>query len=62
MCGVSRDSVRRGLKAKEKGRAVGVPGRPRLLSPKEEAELVRVLKEEDNKGRPVKLQNFKDIV
>lgn len=62
ICGVSRAAVRRGIEAHKKGRDIGLTGRPRLLSPAEEKQLVNVLEEADQKKQPIKFEQFQDVV
>jgi transposase len=62
VCGVSRNQLRKGKKAVEEGRDVGVVGRPTLLNPKEEEQLVALVKENVKKNTPLKYLEFKDAV
>jgi hypothetical protein len=62
VCGVSRGALRKGLKAVEEGREVSAIGRPPLLEPKEEEQLVAIVNDNIKKNTPLKYTEFKDAV
>ena len=60
--GVDRDVLRRAKKAKDEGREIGKPGRPRLLTVGGEAQLVSAVIEAEVAGQPLTHKRLREVV
>lgn len=60
--GIKKSSVERLVKAIREGRAPRTPGRPKVLKPDEEGQLVKALDDADAKQKPLGFQQFQNTV